>query len=71
MTRPILLVIPPEPGSKAKRSSLAVVTHRGGGWWQASCMGQTQRCAAGECDHIADLRMASGRRVRPVARGVR
>ena len=59
-----LIVVPPDPGRKS--AHLVVLKHRGGGWYDASCMGQARRCKAGECPHV---RMIYGtRRVRPVPR---
>lgn len=61
-----LIIIPPDPGRK--QSHLAVLTHRGGGWWQAQCMGEAKACKAGTCRHIATLAFRNGRRIKPVAR---
>jgi hypothetical protein len=61
----MLAVLAPEPGRKSSR--LALLVHRGGGWWDARCMGEARACAAGECRHIANLRVKN-RSVHPVAR---
>lgn len=63
-----LVVIPPDPGRK--QSHLALVTHRGGGWYDVRCMGQGASCKAGECKHTASMALVGGsgrsRRVRQV-----
>lgn len=62
-----LVVLPPDPGRKS--SHLAVVKHRGGGWYEAQCMGEGKRCKAGECHHTASLCWASSTRpIRQVPR---
>lgn len=61
-----LVVIPADEGRK--QNHLAVISHRGGGWWQAACMGQARRCVEGTCKHTANLVHPNGRRVKQVAR---
>jgi hypothetical protein len=62
-----LVLLPFEPGRKTRH--LAVVEHRGGGWYDVRCMGAAKRCAAGECQHTADMRWQhSNRPIRQVPR---
>ncbi len=66
-SRPIIVILPADEGRKGKH--LAVLTHRGGGWWEARCMGQAKACVAGTCKHIADMRFdKGGRPIKPVPR---
>ncbi len=54
-----------------KTNHLALLKHRGGGWWDVRCMGQARRCRAGTCEHTARLAMKGKgrpRRVRQVPR---
>jgi hypothetical protein len=37
---------------------LALMRHRGGGWWDVQCMGSGKRCKAGECAHTRGLGLA-------------
>lgn len=65
--RTSLLIVPPEPGRKS--SHLVLISHKGGGWYTAACMGQAKRCRAGECAHARGIRWAdSDRLIRQVAR---
>lgn len=63
-----LIVLPAEPGRK--HNHLAMVKHRGGGWYEIVCFGSGKKCKAGECKHTANLAWGKpgGRRVRQVAR---
>lgn len=54
-------LVPPDPGSNTKH--LVLVTHRGGGWYDAACMGQSEPCKAGECHHSAGMRFAGHKRM--------
>jgi hypothetical protein len=67
-----LVLLPDTPSKNGKpRSHLAVVTHRGGGWYQIVCMGSGKRCVAGECKHTAGLGFQHGDRVRPIKQAPR
>lgn len=59
-----LLLLPMDPGAKTRH--LAILSHRGGGWYDVRCMGQGTRCKAGTCKHTAKMRYGSpnGRPVR-------
>lgn len=65
---PCLVILPPDKGRKTRH--LAIVSHYGGGWYQAECMGEAKSCKAGTCKHIAHLGFDGGRRIRPVPRTV-
>lgn len=66
----MLVVLPPDPGRKS--AHLAVVSHRGGGWYEAACMGAARACVEGRCKHTAGLsfrhRSGTVRSVKQVAR---
>jgi hypothetical protein len=64
----MFVVIPPDKGRK--QNHLAVVSHYGGGWWQAACMGEAKACREGSCKHTANLVLKNRRRVKQVARSV-
>ena len=69
MTRPkvIMVLVGPDPGRKTRH--LVLVTHRGGGWYDAACMGEAKRCRTGACLHSADMRIEGHKRtVKQVAR---
>lgn len=60
-----LVVLPPDPGKKSRH--LALITHRGGGWYQVECMGQARKCKTGQCKHTAGLGYRhKSNRVRPI-----
>jgi len=63
-----ILMLPMEPGRKTR--DLALVKHRGGGWYEVACMGEGKRCKAGECKHTANMRWGGpgGRLIRQVPR---
>jgi hypothetical protein len=63
---PALILLPLEPGRKHRH--IAVLSHRGGGWYEIACMGEGKRCREGRCKHTANAVMENGRRVRQVAR---
>jgi hypothetical protein len=64
-----MLVVPPEPGRKS--SHLVLIEHKGGGWYEARCMGRAKRCAAGECVHLQGIRWSgSNRPIKPRPREV-
>jgi hypothetical protein len=48
------------------RSTMAIISHRGGGWYEVRCMGSGKRCAGGTCVHTADLHMRFGASCRPI-----
>lgn len=63
-----LVILPAEPGRKGKH--LALIRHRGGGWYEVECMGSGRRCVDGECKHTASMHWQdSARPIRQVARG--
>ena len=68
----MLVILPPDPGRKSKH--LAVVLHRGGGWYDAACMGAAKACREGRCKHTASMvvefRSGTRRKVKQVAREV-
>lgn len=59
-----LIVLPPDPGRKS--AHLALITHRGGGWYEICCFGTAKRCREGTCKHTAGLAMKTTRSVRPL-----
>jgi hypothetical protein len=62
-----LVVIPGDKGQKFNH--LALITHRGGGWYEVECMGEGKRCKAGECKHTANMHWdGTKRRIRQVPR---
>ena len=62
-----LVLLPMEPGRKTRH--LALIRHRGGGWYEVACMGEGKRCRAGECRHTRNMRWEhSPRAIRQVAR---
>ena len=61
-----MYIVPPM--GREKRPGLAVITHRGGGWYQVICCNNAKKCKAGECKHIASLYTKSGRQIKPVPR---
>ena len=62
-----LILLPMEDGRKHRQ--VALVRHRGGGWYDVACMGEGKRCKAGECKHTANMRWAeSPRPIKQVAR---
>ena len=69
MKRPkvTMVLVPPDQGRK--QAHLVLVTHRGGGWYEAACMGQARACREGTCKHAEKMRWAdSVRPIRQVAR---
>lgn len=72
MTAPktTLAIVPPDPGGKTKH--LVLITHRGGGWYEAACMGEAKACREGDCSHSRDMVwQGSPRPIRQVARDCR
>lgn len=45
-----------------KHNHLAIIRHRGGGWYDVRCFGQAKKCKAGVCEHTAHMRWESSER---------
>jgi hypothetical protein len=64
---PTMVILPADPGRKSKH--LAIITHRGGGWYDVVCMGEAKRCSDGACRHTSGMRWDdSARPIRQVPR---
>jgi len=62
----IMVLVGPDPGRKTKH--LVLVTSKGGGWYEAACMGEAKRCREGSCHHSANMVLAGHKRpIRQVA----
>jgi hypothetical protein len=59
--KPAVVVLPPDPNRK--HPHLAVVSHKGGGWYRVACMGPARKCREGVCHHTKRMSWADSERV--------